>query len=152
MGTIKNLSNRFRVLDYDLIKQQALIETAPQIIPEMTEQQMRLGERSDGEIIGYLKDRYYAEGKTESGGLAPPGEVDLRLTGDFQAGLRTVVTELTLKTYSIDTKAQVLELGNRKRKGYGPLIYGANKENLSKYAIENLRPVLMEKLKTATVG
>lgn len=146
MGTIRNLANRFKALDFELIKQQALIETAPQIIPEMTEQQMRLGQRSDGEMIGYLKDKHYAEGKTLSGGLAPPGEVDLRLTGAFQKSIRTVVTKLTLKTYSLDTKAPKLE------KWYGQLIYGANKQNLSKYATEDLRPVLFEKLKSATVG
>jgi hypothetical protein len=146
MGTIHNLASRFAALNYEVVKQQALIETAPQVIPEMTEQQMRIGQRSDGEMIGYLKDAHYAEGKTMSGGLAPPGEVDLRLTGDFQAGLRTVVTNVSLKTYSLDLKAPKLE------KWYTPLIYGANAENLSKYAKENLLPDLMGKIKAATVG
>lgn len=146
MGTINNLYKRFAALDFELIKQQALIETAPQIIPEMTEQQQRLGQRSDGEMIGYLHDPIYAEGKTLSGGLAPPGEVDLRLTGDFQAGLRTVVTKISLKTYSLDLKAEKLE------KKYTNLIYGANKENLAKYAIDDLQPVLLQKLKAQTVG
>lgn len=146
MGTIHNLASRFAALNFDLIKQQSLIETAPQVIPEMTEQQQRLGQRSDGEMIGYLQDPVYAMGKTESGGQAPPGEVDLRLTGSFQAGLRTVVTKVSLKTYSLDLKADKLE------KKYTPLIFGANKENLTKYAKENLLPDLMTKLKTATVG
>lgn len=150
MGTINNLYKRFAALDFELIKQQSLIETAPQVIPEMTEQQQRLGQRSDGEMIGYLHDPVYAMGKTESGGQAPPGEVDLRLTGSFQAGLRTVVTSVSLKTYSLDVKAAKLE--STGKGGYGPLIYGANKENLSKYAKENLLPDLMHKLKSATVG
>src|ERR1700676_856485 len=124
MGTIRNLTDRFKSLDFDHIKQQALIETAPQIIPEMTEQQQRLGQRSDGEAIGYLRDNAYAEVKIIEGGLARPGEVDLRLHGDFQAGLRTVVTAMSLKTYSLDLKAPRLE------KQYGQLIYRANPENL----------------------
>lgn len=146
MPTIHNLASRFAALDFELIKTQALIETAPQIIPEMTEQQQRLGQRADGEMIGYLQDPIYAMGKTESGGLAPTGEVDLRLTGNFQAGLRTVVTKVSLKTYSLDLKADKLE------KKYTPLIYGASKENLSKYATENLLPDLLQKLKALTVG
>lgn len=148
MGTIRNLSSRVSIAaaEWNTIKQQALIETAPQVIPEMTEQQMRLGQRSDGEIIGYLHDSHYAEGKTLSGGIAPPGEVDLRLTGDFQAGLRTVVTPLSLRTYSIDTKSEKLELK------YSSLIFGANKANLAKYATEDLRPVLFQKLKSLTTG
>lgn len=147
MGTIKNLANRFKALDWYAVKEQSLIETAPQAIPEHTEQQMRLGQRSDGEMIGYLENSHYAMQKKLAGGLAPQGEVDLRNSGSFQAGLRTVVTpQLNLKTYSLDTKAEKLELK------YTPLIYGANPKNLSKYATQDLQPVLMAKLKAATVG
>lgn len=146
MGTIRNLTNRFKALNFAVIKHQALVETAPQVIPEMTEQQQREGIRSDGETIGYLQNNIYAAKKIEAGGIAPRGEVDLRNSGNFQAGLRTVVTEVSLKTYSIDFKADSLE------KKYTPLIYGATKENLAIYAKQDLFPVLMEKLKAATVG
>lgn len=146
MGTIRNLTNRFKAINFAVIKHQALIETAPEIIPEMTEQQQRIGIRSDGEMIGFLQNNIYAAKKIEAGGQAPRGEVDLRNSGNFQRNLRTVVTEVSLKTYSIDVKADELE------KKYTPLIYGATKENLSIYAKENLFPVLMEKLKSATVG
>lgn len=147
MGTIRNLTNRFKALNFEVIKQQALIETAPEIIPEMTENQMREGFRSDGDYIEPdLQDKAYAKRKIEAGGMAPYKIPDLRNSGNFQRGLRTVVTKVSLKTYSIDVKADSLE------EKYTPLIYGATKENLSIYAKENLFPVLMEKLKSATVG
>lgn len=147
MGTIRNLTNRFKALNFAVIKHQALVETAPEIIPEMTEQQQRSGIRSDGEFIEPdLQNNIYAKRKIESGGMAPFGIPDLRNSGNFQRNLRTVITEVSLKTYSLDTKADELE------KKYTPLIYGATKENLAIYAKENLLPVLMGKLKAATVG
>lgn len=147
MGTIRQLTARFQALDYEAIKQQSLIETAPQIIPEMTEQQQRKGQLSTGEQIHpLLRDKTYALLKLEAGGKAPSGVPDLRNSGAFQSGLRTVVTDKALKTYSLDVKAQKLELR------YSAYIYGANSANLSIYAKENLYPVLIEKLKTATVG
>ncbi len=149
MGTIRNLTDRFKLAaaNWEEIKQQALIETAHGVIPEMTEQQMRLGETSTGDPIKPdLADVHYALQKQEAGGQAPYKVPDLRVMGTFQAGLRTTIGKLTINTYSIDTKAEKLELK------YTPLIYGANPANLAKYAIENLRPALMEKFKAATVG
>lgn len=146
MGTIRNLSDRFKALDFELIKQQSLIETAPQIM-EMTEQQMRIGERSDGyNIIPDLQDLHYSLQKKEAGGIAPFETPDLFNTGQFYKGLRTSIGLKTINTYSLDTKAPKLE------EKYTPLIYGANEINLSKYAVEDLKPVLLEKLKAATVG
>jgi hypothetical protein len=147
VGTINNLAKRFAALNYEVVKQQALIETAPQVIPEMTEQQMRRGETSTGEPIKPdLADVHYALLKQEAGGQAPYKTPDLRNSGSFQSGLRTLVTATALKTYSLDTKSEKLELK------YTPKIYGANPENLSKYAKENLLPDLMGKIKAATVG
>lgn len=147
MGTIHNLATRFKNLNFEAIKQQALIETAPEIIPEMTERQMREGKRSDGELITPdLQSREYALLKLEAGGIAPYKTPDLRNSGSFQAAIRTVITPKAIRTYSLDSKATKLELK------YTPLIYGANAANLTKYATENLFPTLMGKLKAETVG
>jgi|GEM_PF-5650512 len=146
MGTIHNLAARFKALDFELIKQQSLIETAPGIIPQMTEDQMRYGYDSRQQLIGQLQSPAYALDKVEWGGSAAPGQVDLHLTGKIYAGLRTSISPTTIDTYSIDFKAPKLE------DEYGNRIYGANKANLTKYAIEDLKPVLMQKLKENTVG
>jgi len=147
MGTIANLTNRFKALNFDLIKQESLRETAPLIIPEMTREQMRQGQRSDGNpIVPKLEDIRYAIDKEANGGLAPFLTPDLFHTGEFQENIITTITAKTIKTFSIDLKAPKLELR------YTPLIYGANSANLAKYATENLQPVLLSRLKAATVG
>lgn len=150
MGSIRNLSDRFKTLDFNAIKEQSLIKTAPGIIPEMNEQQLSIGQLADGEEFpekNWLQSKEYAQQKLEAGGMAPFRIPDLKLTGSFYDGVRTVVTpQLSLKTYSIDTKAPKLETK------YGSLIFGASPINLAKYATENLQPVLIKKLKEQTVG
>lgn len=149
MGTIANLANRFKALNFDLIKQESLRETAPFIIPVMNREQLRSGQLTDGSaIVPPLSNLQYALDKEAENGLNGRSLLtpDLYHTGEFQSEITTTITAKTIKTFSLDLKGPSLELK------YSPKIYGANPANLSKYAIQNLRPVLFAKLKAATVG
>lgn len=149
MGTIANLANRFKALDWDLIKQTSLRETAPNIIPQMNRGQLKSGQLNDGSPIEPpLSNTAYALDKEKKHGLNGRSlfTPDLLDTGAFQSEITTTITAKTIKTFSLDLKGEELELK------YSPKIYGANPTNLSKYAIEDLRPVLFQKLRTATVG
>lgn len=149
MGTIKNLATRFKALNFDLIQQESLRETAPLVIPGMNRDQLKSGKKSDGNpIIPPLENITYALDKEATNGLNGRSLLtpDLLKTGAFQSEITTIITAKTIKTFSLDLKGEKLELK------YTPLIYGANKENLSKYATKDLRPVLFQKLKAATVG
>lgn len=149
MGTIHNLASRFASLNFDQIKQQSLRETAPAIIPEMNIEQLKHGKLSDDNpIVPKLENITYAIDKENKNGLNGRTLLtpDLKNTGGFYEGITTTVTRLTIKTFSIDLKSPKLEAR------YSKLIYGPNTANLSKYAIEDLKPVLMSKLKTATIG
>lgn len=147
MGTIKNLANRFKALNFDLIKQESLRETAPSAIPQYNREQLRAGQLSDGNLITpQLGSLTYALTKENKGGKAPFMTPDLFETGSFQADITTTITSKTIKTFSLDLKGPSLQLK------YSPLIYGANPSNLSKYATQDLQPVLHKKLREATVG
>lgn len=149
MGTIKNLADRFRSLDWNGIKQDSLQETAPAIIPDMNREQLTQGQTSRSQpIVPQLSDVLYAIKKEATNGLNGRSLLtpDLKNTGDFYKGIITEVTGTALKTYSTDAKSNKLELT------YSPYIFGANSNNLSKYATEDLQPVLLQKLKSATVG
>lgn len=149
MGTIHNLSSRFTALKFETIKQESLRETAPNIIPELNRQQLKSGQRADGQTITpSLSNVIYARDKENKNGLNGRSLLtpDLYNTGSFQSQITTTVTAKTIKTFSIDLKAAKLELK------YSPYIYGANSQNLSKYATEDLQSVLIWKLKAATVG
>lgn len=151
MGTIKNLADRFKIAaaNWEVIKQESLRETAPAIIPVYNREQLRSGQLSDGNpITPQLENVIYALDKEAKNGLNGRSLLtpDLYNEGNFQGDVTTTITAKTIKTFSLDLKAPKLELK------YSPLIYGANPKNLSKYAIEDLRPVLFSKLKAATVG
>lgn len=145
MGTIRNLANRFRALDFELIKQESLRETVTEV-PELNREQLRKGQLSDGNLIRpQLDNPVYAVSKQTKGGIAPFMTPDLLNTGAFQEQITTTITAKTIKTFSLDLKAPKLELK------YTPLIYGLDTPNMGKYA-QSVRPVLFEKLRAATVG
>lgn len=149
MGTIRNLSARVSIAakQWDNTKQTALRETAPDAFPALNKKQLRLGQRSDGQLIKPdLQSKVYSADKATTGGTAPFGTPDLFHTGAFYSEITTTVTKLSLKTFSLDLKAPKLELK------YSPLIYGLNPANLTKYATETLKPVLFEKFRSQTVG
>lgn len=148
MATIHSFATRFNAAAsaWNEIKQQALIETALETVPEMTESQLRLGELSTGDLLHPdLASTPYALRKQESGSHAPYGIPDLLQSGNFYSKIRTTIGPKTINTYSLDIKAPALELK------YTRYIYGYNDANRQKYAIEFLKPVLFQKLKTAAV-
>lgn len=146
MGTIKNLANRFKSLNFDLIKQESLRETVPQNAPEFNRDQLRQGKKADGNLITpQLGSLTYALTKENKGGIAPFMTPDLIDTGGFYKGITTIITSKTIRTFSLDLKAPKLELK------YSPLIYGLSTENLSKIS-QIVQPVLHKKLREATVG
>lgn len=149
MGTIHNLASRFKALNFENIKQEAIRETAPEIFPILNRAQLKSGKLSNGNpITPKLDNVAYALKKETLNGLNGRTLLtpDLKNTGEFYADITTTVTAKTIKTFSLDTKSPALELK------YSPFIFGLNSANLAKYAKENLQPVLMAKLKAATVG
>lgn len=148
MGTIRNLSDRFKALYFELIKQQAIAKTIEKV-PEYNRQQLKEGQFVTGQpIYPPLKSIRYALDKEKRNGLNGRSLLtpDLNLTGSFYEKIVSELTGRSILTDSLDIKATKLE-GD-----YGKDIYGMNQQNTTTYAIEDVKPVLLDLLKSATVG
>lgn len=150
MGTIANLANRFKALNFELIKQEALRETVSEV-PELIREQLKSGQRSDGNpITPKLDNIAYALKKEAVNGLNGRSLLtpDLLNTGSYQEKITSIITAKTIKSFSLDLKSEALDLKYGEK---SPLLK-LNEANTSKYALDSVKPVLFSKLKAATVG
>jgi len=132
--------------NYDLAVRETLEETANRV-PDYTRDQLHRGEKVDGSKITPLYGNpEYSKLKFADNSAAGLGVPDLYLYGDFYNGIQTKINTKTISTFSIDSKSPKLELK------YSPLIYGLNAANKTKYAIMDVKPVLIAKVKTGIFG
>lgn len=142
MATIRGLYNRMKALDTDQVIEQSVAETADSYA-NLNAEQMHKGINSQGEQIGQYKSEAYAEMKNIQNPLPGFGVVDLRLTGDFYAGIKTTVSGEKVTTESSDPKNDQLV------EKYGP-VFGLSDRYRREYLNEGLRPVFKGKILAQT--
>lgn len=135
MNKIEEQLAKFQSLDVTEIFKQSVVKKKESLIGHIKMQQL-LGEASDGSILGVLKWKSYSDEKQILGTLAPYGQYDLHLHGNFQEG---IVIDFDLEgniiVDSFDSKTSYLErlVGDQHGKDGGQLIFGLNKENLEEF-------------------
>lgn len=139
MASSYELKNRILGLNIHAIAEQSVEETKDQIIDRQQEQ-LRYGLRSDGKKIGKYKNDSYARKKNAMNPLAGFGNVDLKLEGGYHGNLQVDVAPDVYKIYDTDVKAPDLE-----KKYDNPL--GLTTDHKKNYANQDVRPVLMKKVK-----
>jgi hypothetical protein len=106
-------------------------------LEDVQRDQMQVGENSQGNIIGKLRDADYAKRKKAKGGIAKLGVVDLKNTGDFYDAIFAKVESKFIEISSSDFKTNFLE------KRYGEIIFGLNDHYKQKY-FEILVPEIID--------
>lgn len=121
----------------------AAMENTKHIYIDLQQEQMMNGEASDGMPIGKYNSEPYAEMKfKEYSKLAGFGMADLKLTGDFQRGLKLVTQSNTkYRVYSSDKKASKLMAMYG-----GDRIYYLNQKYISEYR-KDFMPELQDRVR-----
>ncbi|MDP4151194.1 MAG: hypothetical protein Q8943_17440 [Bacteroidota bacterium] len=142
MSTIRGMLEKFRSLDTDLLVEQSVSETTDQYANLNTEQ-LHQGLNADGEQIGQYRNELYATMKHEMNPLPGFGVPDLRLTGAFYAGIRSVIQGDAVVTESTDEKNTALV------EKYGHL-FGLSDKFRQEYVNGSLRPRFRQKVRDVT--
>jgi hypothetical protein len=136
MRTINSMISATQGLDLQFLIENSLIETAEDY-KGLQKDQMLHGLASDGTQIGKYRNPQYAAKKAEMNPLAGQGNVDLRLTGDFFAGIFTDVRADSIIVDSADQKSSALQ------SKYGEKIFGLDDDSKAEY-VEQVRPVFIQ--------
>lgn len=137
MTTVNSFKSRVQSLDIGLVAYQSVDETKD-LITGIQRQQMFHGLNAKGEKIGRYRNSKYARVKNEMNPLPGVGIPDLKVTGAFYGGFKTVVTPQVFITTSSDGKnAELTEK-------YDP--FGLNMESKSEYSKE-LKPIFVKNVK-----
>jgi hypothetical protein len=141
--TFQQVFDLWSALSFEDIRDKAILDSSPQIIDSQAEQ-MSLGQSSiDNVFIGQYQSPEYAAMKVSIGSIAPYGQVDLKLTGDFQHGLELINGTDSIMVQSSDSKND--ELIGR----YGDEIFGLNSRRLSDVSHDYIKPTFQEELRAA---
>lgn len=107
-------------------------------ITDIQRDQMFKGLNAEGNRIGRYRNNKYARAKFSMNPIPGLGIPDLKLTGAFYAGFKTIVTQDIFSTSSIDSKNEALT------QKYDP--FGLDTDSKVEYAIK-LRPVFIKNIK-----
>jgi hypothetical protein len=144
MASIQEVYDLWSVLekDFDSIIENSIKENEEIIISSQVDQ-MRHGQNSEGNQIGLYHSLAYEQMKDVMGlqEPAPPGVVNLYLTGAFTKGIKLEYSKDFIMPNSIDDKNDKL-IGK-----YGEMIYGLTLERLSKVNQENILPSLQKNIR-----
>lgn len=144
MDKIEQQLERFKKIDITDIFKKSVLRKKESLIGHIKMQQL-LGKASDGSVLGILQWKSYADEKQILGTLAPYGQYDLNLHGDFQKGI--VINfdlEGNIIVDSFDNKTGYLEklVTEQHGKGGGQLIFGLSEGDLQELR-EQIFPELM---------
>jgi hypothetical protein len=148
MGTIRGIKENVQRFNYDQAVHESLEATADRPVI-YTQEQLHVGERSDGKKLKPYKSKGYSTLKFAENPSAGFGIPDYHLYGDFYLGIQTKINTKTIDTFGTDSKSPKLET---REGGDGNLIYGMNDKNKTKYAIQDVKPVLIAKVKAGIFG
>lgn len=150
MGTIASFTRRVQAVDIHEIIETSVEETKDEIAV-LNRSDLLQGLKADGTKIGDT-DPYrfplYAQEKNEQNSLPGLGNPDLKLTGAFYAGINVTVNR-GQNSFTIDSDDQKSGMLQKK---YGNLIFGLTQASKSLYALETLKPILLEKVRGAITG
>ena len=79
-------------------------------LEDVQRDQMQVGENSEGNTIGKLRDADYAKRKKAKGGIAKLGVVDLKNTGDFYDAIFAKVESKFIEISSSDFKSAAFSI------------------------------------------
>ena len=118
---LTQLKANLKSIDFEVIVGDAL-EKHKQKVIDYQQLQMLEGKKADGTQIGKYKNQYYANKKFMMNSLAGWGNVDLRLTNEFQRNINVRFFSKSMIIFSTDSKMETLV------DKYGPDIFGLNAE------------------------
>lgn len=133
MGTISRLIRNVEAITIKEVVEDSIDQTK-QALVRLQRLQMLMGEKSTGKKIGKYRSIPYALKKYAQNPLAGFKIVDLRLHGDFHAGIFADVRETSVVFGSTDSKAAKLV------EDYGKDIFGLNKNHKTEYVKQYLTP------------
>jgi hypothetical protein len=133
MASIEKMIATMEAVNISAIVADAMYNTKNDII-QLQVEQMYSGKRSDGKLIGKYKNKVYAAKKYSLNPLAGFGNVDLRLTGDFQDYIIADVRENSVVFSSEDDKT--IDLVEK----YSDDIFGLSTPYAKEYATNYLGP------------
>ena len=142
MSTAAELSKSLKGVNITDLSRSAIVATMPQYV-ERNRQQMKEGKGKERNI-GRYRNPQYAQFKAGLYGEAGLGNVDLRLTGSFQAKMKGEVSGDDIMVTSEDTKAGDLE------EKYGGQIYGLNAGTQPGYNESDFLPEFMAQFEKQT--
>lgn len=133
MAGLTDLVKNFKTLNINQ-EIQIGVENQAKAFADKQRDQMLLGLKSTGKKIGKYSSQSYAAKKYSMNSRAGKGNVDLRLTGDFHAGIGVEARNEGIFFFSSDPKE--FELAER----YGEDIFGLTKENAAEISVKKLGP------------
>lgn len=113
---------------------------------EAQQLQMLSGKTSEGKLIGKYKNPKYAIKKFNMNSYAGFGNVDLRLSGEFQRNTKVYFFSTAVIFKSTDQKTP--KLVDR----YGEQIFGLNADNIKFYSFNYLTPEANKRFTNALHG
>ncbi len=141
MNVFDKISNNIKKFNLNNELDKIILSNEDAII-RLNLEQLSIGQLSNGsEISPLLRNADYARGKKSKGGKAPEGVPDLNNTGSFYEGFNIGVNRKVIKVNSKDSKTRDLT------KKYGVDIFGLQQENLSVYAHNIVKPLLISSIK-----
>lgn len=112
---------------------------------ELNRKQMQAG-KGKNQNIGRYRNPQYAQFKASLYPDAGPGNVDLRLTGDFQARMKGEIAGEEIMVTSEDPKTEKLESSDK----YGTNIWGLNAGTQPTYNEEHFLPEFLTQIEKQT--
>jgi len=141
---LTDMYKAFKSLDMEQATITAITQTKDRMI-YLNKSQLNLDSlKSDGTLLKQYFDREYAIYKNELNPFPGLGNPDLNLHGDFYSGFYATVKGSKIEFGSTDSKSDKLQ------RQYGKNIFGLTEENKSDYAVETVRPLVVNYLEQKT--
>ena len=127
MATLEQLKSKFKSIDFGKLIEDSVVATKGDLI-EYQRGQMLHGLNSSGSTIGKYRSKDYARRKANMNPVAGYGNVDLKLTGEFQRNLNVRFFARSFFLFSTDSKMKKLT------EKYGDVIWGLSPSYTLEYS------------------
>jgi hypothetical protein len=133
MPGINHFIENLKAVDFEDVIKGVMSDTQTELVTAQ-QKQMLSGKTATGGKIGKYKSKSYRKFKFSMNVLAGYGNVDLRLTGEFQRNIKVYFFSRAFFFKSTDEKNQKLT------QDYGEDIFGLNDKSSNSYIKETLTP------------
>lgn len=117
MRSLNNMQQAVNQVNLETILQKSMEQNTETYLTQQKEQ-MSFAVNSKGETIGKYRSQAYAQKKNQMNPDAGFGNVDLKLTGSFYAGMEATAEASGMNIDSTDQKSKMLQ------QNYGASIFG----------------------------